>query len=100
MHVTVFTVIGSLPTNHTSLKCGQKLGVAGKLPSFYSSRLKLTLLVGFFFLIFLYIGYTHIKRFTEFGGTVHKRPVQDLAFAVARFIQTGGSYFNYYMVRC
>ncbi|KAF3446375.1 hypothetical protein FNV43_RR11554 [Rhamnella rubrinervis] len=35
--------------------------------------------------------------FTEFGGTIHQRPVQDLAFAVARFIQKGGSYFNYYM---
>ncbi|KAJ4838014.1 hypothetical protein Tsubulata_030945 [Turnera subulata] len=35
--------------------------------------------------------------FTEFGGPVHQRPVQDLAFAVVRFIQKGGSYFNYYM---
>lgn len=35
--------------------------------------------------------------FTEFGGTVHQRPVEDLAFAVARFIQKGGSYINYYM---
>nr|DAD22287.1 TPA_asm: hypothetical protein HUJ06_023750 [Nelumbo nucifera] len=35
--------------------------------------------------------------FTEFGGTVHQRPVQDLAFAVARFIQNGGSFVNYYM---
>lgn len=35
--------------------------------------------------------------FTEFGGAVHRRPVQDLAFAVARFIQKGGSFFNYYM---
>ncbi|XVF63778.1 hypothetical protein PTKIN_Ptkin09bG0114700 [Pterospermum kingtungense] len=35
--------------------------------------------------------------FTEFGGTTHQRPVQDLAFAVARFIQKGGSYINYYM---
>ncbi|KAM5565002.1 hypothetical protein ABKV19_019167 [Rosa sericea] len=35
--------------------------------------------------------------FSEFGGTVHHRPVQDLAFAVARFIQKGGSYVNYYM---
>ncbi|KAI3747727.1 hypothetical protein L6452_10338 [Arctium lappa] len=35
--------------------------------------------------------------FTEFGGVVHKRPVQDLAFAVARFIQKGGSFINYYM---
>ncbi|KAF5206023.1 Beta-galactosidase [Thalictrum thalictroides] len=35
--------------------------------------------------------------FTEFGGTVHQRPVEDLAFAVARFIQKGGSFVNYYM---
>ncbi|XP_057975801.1 beta-galactosidase 3-like [Malania oleifera] len=35
--------------------------------------------------------------FNEFGGTKHHRPVQDLAFAVARFIQTGGSFINYYM---
>ncbi|KAF2324627.1 hypothetical protein GH714_015730 [Hevea brasiliensis] len=35
--------------------------------------------------------------FTEFGGAIHQRPVQDLAFAVARFIQKGGSYVNYYM---
>ncbi|XP_023536059.1 beta-galactosidase 5-like [Cucurbita pepo subsp. pepo] len=35
--------------------------------------------------------------FTEFGGPVYGRPVQDLAFAVARFIQKGGSFFNYYM---
>lgn len=38
------------------------------------------------------------QRFTEFGGTVHERPVEDLAFAVARFIQKGGSFINYYMV--
>ncbi|KAG9146064.1 hypothetical protein Leryth_016612 [Lithospermum erythrorhizon] len=35
--------------------------------------------------------------FTEFGGPIHQRPVQDLAFAVARFIQNGGSFVNYYM---
>ncbi|EPS62826.1 beta-galactosidase, partial [Genlisea aurea] len=35
--------------------------------------------------------------FTEFGGAVPYRPVQDMAFAVARFFQTGGSYVNYYM---
>lgn len=35
--------------------------------------------------------------FTEFGGSISQRPVQDLAFAVARFIQTGGSLVNYYM---
>ena len=37
-------------------------------------------------------------RFTEFGGPLYQRPVQDLAFSVARFIQKGGSYINYYMV--
>ncbi|XP_015074072.1 beta-galactosidase 5 isoform X2 [Solanum pennellii] len=35
--------------------------------------------------------------FTEFGSTIPMRPVQDLAFAVARFIQKGGSFVNYYM---
>ncbi|KAM7257106.1 hypothetical protein ACFE04_012847 [Oxalis oulophora] len=35
--------------------------------------------------------------FNEFGGPIHQRPVEDLAFAVARFIQTGGSFVNYYM---
>ncbi|CBI17431.3 hypothetical protein VitviT2T_005599 [Vitis vinifera] len=35
--------------------------------------------------------------FNEFGGPLHQRPVQDLAFAVARFIQKGGSFVNYYM---
>ncbi|OIT26841.1 PREDICTED: beta-galactosidase [Nicotiana attenuata] len=35
--------------------------------------------------------------FTEFGGPVPYRPAEDMAFAVARFIQTGGSFVNYYM---
>ncbi|XP_057415941.1 beta-galactosidase 3-like [Lotus japonicus] len=35
--------------------------------------------------------------FTEFGGPIHKRPVQDLAFGVARFVARGGSFVNYYM---
>ncbi|WMV13106.1 hypothetical protein MTR67_006491 [Solanum verrucosum] len=35
--------------------------------------------------------------FDDFGGPVHHRPVEDLAFAVARFIQKGGSLVNYYM---
>lgn len=37
-------------------------------------------------------------RFTAFGGAVPHRPVEDMAFAVARFIQKGGSFVNYYMV--
>ncbi|CAN1122095.1 Beta-galactosidase 3 [Linum perenne] len=35
--------------------------------------------------------------FSEFGGPLHQRPVQDLAFSVAKFIQKGGSFVNYYM---
>ncbi|KAK9102549.1 hypothetical protein Sjap_019803 [Stephania japonica] len=35
--------------------------------------------------------------FTEFGGPVPYRPAEDLAFSVAKFIQTGGSFVNYYM---
>ncbi|KAK3008150.1 hypothetical protein RJ639_015129 [Escallonia herrerae] len=35
--------------------------------------------------------------FADFGGPIHQRPVEDLAFGVARFIQKGGSFVNYYM---
>ncbi|CAI0392217.1 unnamed protein product [Linum tenue] len=35
--------------------------------------------------------------FTEFGGAVPHRPAEDMAFGVARFIQKGGSFINYYM---
>lgn len=35
--------------------------------------------------------------FAKFGGPVPYRPVEDLAFSVARFIQAGGSFINYYM---
>jgi hypothetical protein len=37
-------------------------------------------------------------RFLSFGGAVPYRPVEDLAFAVARFYQLGGTFQNYYMV--
>ncbi|ANM67746.1 beta-galactosidase 12 [Arabidopsis thaliana] len=35
--------------------------------------------------------------FTEFGGAVPYRPAEDIALSVARFIQNGGSFINYYM---
>ncbi|KAL5765826.1 hypothetical protein ACOSP7_016443 [Xanthoceras sorbifolium] len=35
--------------------------------------------------------------FLPFGGPVPYRPVEDLAFAVARFYQRGGTFQNYYM---
>lgn len=39
-----------------------------------------------------------MSRFLSFGGRVPYRPVEDLAFAVARFFQRGGTFQNYYMV--
>ncbi|XP_057537409.1 putative beta-galactosidase [Amaranthus tricolor] len=35
--------------------------------------------------------------YTKFGGAVPYRPAEDVAFSVARFIQNGGSFMNYYM---
>ncbi|KAL9253007.1 Beta-galactosidase 12-like protein [Drosera capensis] len=35
--------------------------------------------------------------YTQFGGAVPYRPAEDVAFAVAIFIQKGGSFVNYYM---
>ncbi|KAK8582170.1 hypothetical protein V6N13_145151 [Hibiscus sabdariffa] len=35
--------------------------------------------------------------FLSFGGAVPHRPAEDLAFAVARFYQRGGTFQNYYM---
>ncbi|WCJ33169.1 beta galactosidase 9 [Euphorbia peplus] len=35
--------------------------------------------------------------YTTWGGSLPHRPVEDLAFAVARFFQRGGSFQNYYM---
>ncbi|GFY98448.1 beta-galactosidase 4 [Actinidia rufa] len=35
--------------------------------------------------------------YTEFGGPLHHRPAEDLAYSVARFIQNNGSFVNYYM---
>ncbi|XP_051115873.1 beta-galactosidase-like [Andrographis paniculata] len=35
--------------------------------------------------------------FSEFGGATPYRPAEDLAFSVAKFIQKGGSFINYYM---
>ncbi|KAI9194696.1 hypothetical protein LWI28_008308 [Acer negundo] len=35
--------------------------------------------------------------YTTWGGRLPHRPAEDLAFAVARFFQRGGSFMNYYM---
>ncbi|OMO65084.1 Glycoside hydrolase, family 35 [Corchorus olitorius] len=36
-------------------------------------------------------------RFKSFGYPIPHRPVEDLAFAIARFFETGGTFHNYYM---
>ncbi|XP_027363204.1 beta-galactosidase-like [Abrus precatorius] len=35
--------------------------------------------------------------YTDFGSANPRRPAEDLAFSVARFIQNGGAFVNYYM---
>lgn len=42
--------------------------------------------------------YNFMSRFLYFGGRVPHRPVEDIAYAVARFFQRGGTFQNYYMV--
>lgn len=39
-----------------------------------------------------------ISRYTSWGDRIPHRPTEDIAFAVARFFQRGGSFQNYYMV--
>ena len=87
----VFTVTISLQINLTNPQCGLRHGLAGKFHAYHRS---LKVFVGCIFLFAFGILY----RFTDFGGPNHRRPAEDLAFAVARFIQKGGSLVNYYMV--
>lgn len=65
------------------------------LVSSTSSGIPSTPVPSFFTLISVFFP---LFRFEDFGGAIHHRPVEDLAFAVARFIQKGGSFVNYYMV--
>lgn len=105
----VSTAITFPQTRLINPRCGQKPGLAGNL------------LAGCLFLGFLSVQFFLSKsciliitlrsfwdinpiifhfpwRYTEFGGPVPHRPVEDLAFSVAKFIQKGGSFINYYMV--
>lgn len=83
-----------VPTSRINRKCGPKFGPAGKLLKYISCSHK-QLLLGLLY-IYNFI-HTH-TRYTQFGGPAPHRPAEDLAFAVARFVQNNGSYFNYYMV--
>lgn len=88
-----FIVIIFPPTSSTNPQCGQRHGLAGQFyflwHPIHSRPLSFFTLISVFFPLF---------RFEDFGGAIHHRPVEDLAFAVARFIQKGGSFVNYYMV--
>ncbi|KAM7486073.1 hypothetical protein LguiA_002082 [Lonicera macranthoides] len=41
--------------------------------------------------------YDELYMYTSWGARLPHRPVEDIAFAVARFFQRGGSFQNYYM---
>ncbi|CAL5394093.1 unnamed protein product [Camellia sinensis] len=62
-----------------------------------SSRHFLEVPVGYALLWLLDSAAFKLPKYTEFGGVVAYRPVEDLAFSVARFIQNNGSFMNYYM---
>lgn len=87
----VFTVTISLPTKISNRKCGPKHGQDG---NFFVNTIPLLS----HYLFGLFIKKIEICRFTEFGGAVPYRPAEDLAYSVAKFIQSGGSFVNYYMV--
>lgn len=120
----VFTVKTSLQIRSINPKCGQKPGLDGKSHSSHVACLShnfIAFFISFFFLCkivniqerrlhtslslvikilrkdLLFSLYL-LHRYTEFGGPIPHRPAEDLAFSVARFIQNGGSFINYYMV--
>ncbi|KZV48454.1 beta-galactosidase 9-like [Dorcoceras hygrometricum] len=47
--------------------------------------------------IWTYVHLFYPSRYTSWGDRLPHRPVEDVAFAVARFFQRGGSFQNYYM---
>ena len=90
-HATVSTVTSLLPTQTTNLRCGPRIGVDGEsLGSFTLPKIA--------FNSSLSCISSGTTRFLGFGEPTPYRPVEDLAFAVARFFQRGGTFQNYYMV--
>jgi len=92
-------VTGSPRINLTSLPCGLRLGQLGNFICF------LFLIQEARHLLFLFNLSPYVSplsslgcRYTGFGIPVPHRPVEDLAYGVAKFIQKGGSFVNYYMV--
>lgn len=82
----VSTVMDLLQIPSPSHQCGQRIIVDGR-----------------HFLLQLFKLHKFSKassfcRFLSFGYPIPYRPVEDLAFAVARFFEKGGTFQNYYMV--
>lgn len=102
-----FIVINSPQILIRSQKCGRRIGVDGKVSGFLVFfqilRFDCELVILTFNDIesicsFQPFQLFWIFRFLPFGGAVPYRPVEDLAFSVARFYQRGGTFQNYYMV--
>ena len=100
----------SLRTSLTNRSCGPKPGLAGIYLLFFlvsyehPSELALQLHVASNVDVinvqsvckFLFLDGD--CRFLSFGGPIPHRPIEDLTYAVASFIQKGGSLVSYYMV--
>lgn len=87
----VFTVINSHQTPSKNRSFGLRIGLDGEPLSFANVCVCVNFEPFSEFLIW-------ICRFQLYGGAVPYRPVEDIAFAVARFFQRGGTLQNYYMV--
>ena len=95
----VSTVRTSHLTGTINPKCGPRHGLAGNKTNIYYVQINNLLSTFLNFCIYYpstFFIYTY--RLLKFGGPKPYRPVEDLAFAVTRFIQNGGAYVNYYMV--
>lgn len=107
-HAMGSTVTTSLQTRPTNQRCGLKPGLDGTF-SCLSPLIGTNSCICTTYLRIIgnnsswvsshYTWSVLFCRYTEFGGAVPSRPAEDLAFSVARFIQKGGSFINYYMVR-
>lgn len=87
---------GTATTSHqlipTPQKCGPKIGRDG---AYFIQIMQLTFIVNI--VIILNRTLYRFKAWGEDNNDPHRR-VEDIAFAVARFYQTGGTFQNYYMV--
>lgn len=84
------TVISSCQIAKVVPRCGQKIGQDGEHGSPPNYIIYLTNFTSIFF---------RISRFQAWGESQPHRPAEDVAYAVAYFFASGGTYQNYYMVK-